>query len=62
MENTKRAYTHASLGMLLGTALAGGLGVILFSLTGQAWFICIAGLGAGIGLAPGAALDKSKGK
>lgn len=52
--------SHAALGMLFGTAIGGGIGVILFVLTQQALFIAIAGVGTAIGLVLGAGVDRAK--
>ena len=56
----KNETTYASQGMLFGVALAGGLGVIIFALTNQPVFIAFAGVGAGVGLALGAGMDRAK--
>ena len=56
----KGRTSHAALGMLFGTAVGGGIGVILFVLTQQALFIAIAGLGTAVGLVLGAGVDRAK--
>lgn len=53
-------YSYAALGMLLGTVVGGGVGVILFAITGQALFIAVAAAGTGIGLVLGAGIDRHK--
>ncbi len=53
----KRRY--AAVGMLIGTAVATSLGMILWLATGQPLYLLIGALGAGVGLGLGAALDAS---
>lgn len=53
----RRTYTYAQLGMLFGIFVGGGLGVVLFAVTGEALYIAIAGAGAAIGLVLGAGID-----
>ena len=55
-----RRTSYAALGMLFGTAVGGGIGVILFALTQQALFIAIAGVGTAVGLVLGAGVDRAK--
>ena len=54
----KRNYTYAQLGMLFGIFIGGGLGVVLFTSTGQVLYIAIAGADAAIGLIIGAGIDR----
>ena len=58
--NEKRTYSYAALGMLFGTAIGGGIGVILLGITGSAVFIAIAGVGTAVGLVLGAGFDRVK--
>ena len=46
--------------MLAGVSLGGALGTLLLAITGEAIFVAIAGVGAGIGLSLGAAVDQHK--
>ena len=55
-----RRYSYAALGMLLGTAIGGGVGVILLGITGNAVYIAIAGAGTAIGLVLGAGFDRAQ--
>jgi uncharacterized membrane protein YgaE (UPF0421/DUF939 family) len=57
---SKRTTSNAALGMLLGTAIGGGIGVVLFALTQQALFIAFAGVGTAIGLVLGAGADRAR--
>ena len=57
----KRTYRYEELGMLFGIFIGGGLGVVLFAITGNAVYIAIAGAGAAIGLVLGAGVDKVRG-
>jgi len=54
-----RRYSYAALGMLIGTAIGGAFGVLLFVFTQQALFIAIAGVGTAIGLVLGAGADRA---
>lgn len=45
-------------GLILGTAVGGGIGILLMIFTGQAFFIAVAGIGAIIGLLFGAGIGK----
>jgi hypothetical protein len=56
----ERKYTYAQLGMLFGIFIGGGIGVVLFSITGDALYLAAAGAGAGIGLVLGTGIDKQK--
>ncbi len=56
----KRKY--AELGMLFGTVVGGGLGVVLFASTGQVLYIILTGVGTAIGLVLGAGMDKARGE
>ncbi|HZW04593.1 MAG TPA: hypothetical protein VFF68_11745 [Anaerolineaceae bacterium] len=53
-------WSFAALGMLVGVSLGGALGTILLAITGEAIYVAIAGVGAGIGLSLGAAVDQHK--
>ena len=53
-----RKYTYAQLGMLFGIFIGGGIGVVLFAISGNAVYFAIAGAGAAIGLVLGAGFDK----
>ena len=55
-----RRYSYAALGMLLGTVMGGGVGVIIFAITGNAVYIAIAGAGTAIGLVLGAGFDRAQ--
>ena len=55
-----KCSSYASLGMLLGTAIGGGIGVILLATTGNAVCIAIAGAGTAIGLVLGAGIDRAQ--
>lgn len=57
---SKGRPSYAALGMLFGTAIGGGIGVILFALTQQAVYIAIAGVGTAVGLVLGAGVDRAK--
>lgn len=57
---SKRTTSNAALGMLFGTAIGGGIGVVLFALTQQALFIAVAGVGTAIGLVLGAGFDRAR--
>lgn len=46
--------------MLFGIFIGGGLGVLLFTMTGNAVYFAVAGAGAAIGLVLGAGIDKYK--
>jgi hypothetical protein len=52
-------HRYASLGMILGTAIGGALGILLLVFTGQAIYIVVAGLGTALGLSLGAGIDRS---
>ena len=54
-----RRYGYTELGMLLGIFVGGGLAVVLFSSTGRATYLGIAGIGLALGLGVGAALDRA---
>lgn len=56
----KPKYTYTQLGMLFGIFIGGGLGVLLFSMTGNAVYFAVAGAGTAIGLVLGAGMDKYK--
>jgi hypothetical protein len=56
----KRKHTYTQLGMLFGIFIGGGLGVLLFIMTGNAVYFAVAGAGAAIGLVLGAGMDKYK--
>jgi len=58
VKNQKMRF--AVLGMMMGVVLGGGIGVVPFSIPGQAVYIAIAGLGAGMGLALGAGMDQAR--
>lgn len=55
-----RKYTYAQLGMLFGIFIGGGIGVVLFAISGNAVYIAVAGAGAAIGLVLGAGFDKAR--
>ncbi len=55
----ERTYTYTQLGMLVGTVIGGGIGVVLFAITGNAVYIAITGAGTAIGIILGAGVDKS---
>ena len=60
-EKTQSARpSYAALGMLAGVSLGGAFGTLLLALTGEAIYVAIAGVGAGIGLSLGAAFDQQK--
>lgn len=56
----KRKYNYAQLGLLFGIFIGGGLGVVLFSSTGDAVYFAVIGAGAAIGLLLGAGIEKYK--
>ncbi len=55
-----RQTNCTALGMLMGIAVGGGLGVILFAITSQALWLALGGVGVGIGLSLGAGLDRAR--
>ena len=60
MSKADARNSYAALGLLLGTAVGGGIGVVLLATTGQAVFIAIAGVGTAVGLVLGAGVDRAK--
>ncbi len=56
----RRKYTGMELGMLLGIAIGGGLGTILFATTGNPLFVGLTGVGLVIGVVIGAGIDKRR--
>jgi hypothetical protein len=50
--------SYAGWGMVMGTAIGAGLGGIVLALTGEPWWIIVAGAGTGIGLALGSSIDR----
>ena len=59
---TEMKRKYAELGMLFGTVVGGGLGVVLFASTGQVLYLVLAGVGTAIGLVLGAGVDKARGE
>jgi hypothetical protein len=51
-------YWYATLGMLAGSTVGAIIGAVLFSLTGHSLYLAITGMGGGMGLSLGAALDQ----
>jgi len=58
MEKRKVSYTH--LGFLFGIFIGGGIAVVLFTITGNAVYFSLAGVGLAIGLILGAGYDRYK--
>ena len=56
----KRNYTGRELGMLLGIAIGGGMGTILFVTTGNPLFVGLTGVGLVIGVLLGTDIDKRR--
>lgn len=56
----KRKYTYTQLGMLFGIFIGSGLGILLFTSTGNAVYLAVAGVGAAIGLVLGAGFDRQQ--
>ncbi len=56
----QRKYSGAELGMLLGMAIGGGLGTILFASTGNPVFIAVTGVGLVVGLIIGTEIDRRR--
>lgn len=52
-----RKYRYTELGMLFGIFVGGGLATILFTMTGNATYFAIVGIGLALGLSLGAAFD-----
>jgi hypothetical protein len=53
-------YSYAQLGMLLGLFAGSGLAVILFSITGNAVYFVVVGIGLSLGLSLGVAFDQKR--
>lgn len=51
-------YNSTELGMLIGTAIGGGLSILGFILTGKNLFFIIAGVGLLTGIGIGSIIDK----
>jgi len=56
----ERKYSYAQLGLLFGVFIGGGIGVVLFAISGNAVYFSIAGAGLAIGLILGAGYDRYK--
>lgn len=56
----KKKVSYTALGMLFGTFIGSGIGILLLAMTGEALYLIIAGLGTALGLIFGAGLDRSK--
>ncbi len=54
----KRGYTNTELGMMFGLLIGAALGITIFALTGQAWWLTVAGAGLALGFGLGATWDK----
>lgn len=54
----KREYTKTELGMMYGLLIGAVIGVALMIVTGQAWWLAIAGAGLALGLGLGATWDR----
>jgi len=55
-------YSYAELGMLFGISIGGGIGITAFSITGDALFFALTGIGVTFGFGIGAVLDKRQKK
>lgn len=58
----KTKISHAAVGLILGTSVAGGIFVVAFALTGNAMFIPFIGVGSALGLIMGAMQDRAVNK
>ena len=56
----KREYTKTELGMMYGLLIGAVIGVALMIVTGQAWWLAIAGAGLALGLDLGATWDRQR--
>lgn len=56
----KREYTKTELGMMYGLLIGAVIGVALMIVTGQAWWLAIAGAGLALGLGLGATWDRQR--
>lgn len=54
----KRQYTPTELGMMYGMTIGAVIGVILFAITNQPWWLGMIGIGVALGLGIGTAMDK----
>lgn len=54
----KREYTKTELGMMYGLLIGAVIGVALMIVTGQAWWLAIAGAGLSLGFGLGATWDR----
>ena len=54
----KREYTKTELGMMYGLLIGAVIGVALMIVTGQAWWLAIAGAGLALGFGLGATWDR----
>jgi hypothetical protein len=62
MSGIQQPYIYAGWGMVIGTAIGAGLGVIVLAITGEPWWMIVAGMGTGIGLSLGASIDRFYGE
>lgn len=53
-----KKYSYAELGMLFGISIGSGIGITAFSITGDALFFTLTGIGIPFGLGIGSMLDK----
>jgi len=54
----KREYTKAELGSIYGLLIGAVIGVAMFSLTGEAWWLTVTGAGIALGYGLGATWDR----
>jgi uncharacterized membrane protein YgaE (UPF0421/DUF939 family) len=57
----KREYTKTELGMMYGMLVGAVIALTLFSLTGQAWWLAMSGVGLAFGLGLGATWERRGG-
>jgi len=54
----KRQYTPTELGMMYGMVIGAAIGVILFAITNEVWWLGAIGAGLALGLGIGASMEK----
>jgi hypothetical protein len=56
----QRKPSHAAVGLIMGTAIGFGLGMILYVSIGEPLYLLVGAIGTALGLVFGAAVDRSR--
>jgi hypothetical protein len=55
----QKSNTGAGWGLIIGVAITGSIGSLMYGITGQVLWVVFMGMGAGLGLVLGAGIDRA---